>query len=474
VNFATFEFAVFLACVYLPYLVLPHRQQNYFLLIASYVFYGWWDWRFLSLILFSTAVNYFVGIALQQTQEVKKRRGYLIIALVTSLGILAVFKYFGFFVNSMVDFLELFGFKPDLLILSIVLPVGISFYTFQTLSYTIDVYKKEIQPTRRFFDFALYVAFFPQLVAGPIERAKNLLPQVLSPRTLTYDQFSRGAFLILLGLFKKIVIADGVAGSVNAVYAMPDPTALDITLATYLFALQIYCDFSAYSDIARGIAKLLGFELMTNFNLPYFSVNPSEFWQRWHISLSTWLRDYLYIPLGGNRHGKLNTYRNLVITMLLGGLWHGAAWNFVLWGFYQGGILCVHRFFVGRKTKTVSSSQVLGFFIYLLKVVIFFQIVCYGWLLFRANSFEQIADFTAILLFNFSLTQGISFSLPPIVALLGIPILIMLEIYQYLSRTPNFYRKWPLPLRSLLYASLLFILIAGTNNAPSDFIYFAV
>ncbi len=472
-NFATFEFAVFLACVYLPYLVLPHRQQNYFLLAASYFFYGFWDWRFLSLILFSTAVNYFVGLALQQTQEVKKRRGYLIIALVTSLGILAVFKYFGFFVNSMVEFLELFGFKPDLLILSIVLPVGISFYTFQTLSYTIDVYKKEIQPTRHFFDFALYVAFFPQLVAGPIERAKNLLPQVLSPRILTYDKFSRGAFLILLGLFKKIVIADGVAGSVNAVYAMPDPTALDITLATYLFALQIYCDFSAYSDIARGIAKLLGFELMTNFNLPYFSVNPSEFWQRWHISLSTWLRDYLYIPLGGNRHGKLNTYRNLMITMLLGGLWHGAAWNFVLWGFYQGGILCVHRFFVERKTKTVSSSQVLGFFIYLLKVVVFFQIVCYGWLLFRANSFEQIADFTTILLFNFSLTQGISFSLPPIATLLGIPILIMLEIYQYLSRTPHFYRKWPLPLRGLLYASLLFILIAGTNNAPSDFIYFA-
>jgi len=473
VNFATFEFVVFMVCVYLPYLAMNHRQQNYFLLAASYFFYGFWDWRFLSLILFSTAVNYFVGLALQQTQEVKKRRGYLIIALVTSLGILAVFKYFGFFVNSMVDFLELFGFKPDIPILSIVLPVGISFYTFQTLSYTIDVYKKEIQPTRHFFDFALYVAFFPQLVAGPIERAKNLLPQVLSPRILTYDQFSRGAFLILLGLFKKIVIADGVAGSVNAVYAMPDPTALDITLATYLFAIQIYCDFSAYSDIARGIAKLLGFELMTNFYLPYFSVNPSEFWQRWHISLSTWLRDYLYIPLGGNRHGKLNTYRNLMITMLLGGLWHGAAWNFVLWGFFQGGILCVHRFLVGRKTKTVSSSQVLGFFIYLLKVAIFFQIVCYGWLLFRATSFEQIADFTTILLFNFSLTQGISFSLPPIATLLGIPIMIMLEIFQYLFRTPNFYRKWPLPLRGLLYASLLFILIAGTNNAPSDFIYFA-
>ncbi len=299
------------------------------------------------------------------------------------------------------------------------------------------------------------------------------MPQVLSPRILTYDQLSRGAFLIFLGLFKKVVIADGVADSVNTVYAMPDPTALDITLATYLFALQIYCDFSAYSDIARGIAKLLGFELMTNFNLPYFSVNPSEFWQRWHISLSTWLRDYLYIPLGGNRHGKLNTYRNLMITMLLGGLWHGSAWNFVLWGFYQGSILCVHRFLVGRKTKTVSSSSVRGFFIYLLKVIVFFQIVCYGWLLFRATSFEQIAHFTTILLFNFTNTQGISFSLPPIAALLGIPTLIVLEIYQYLSRTPHFYRKWPLPWRGLLYASLLFLLMAGTNNAPSDFIYFA-
>ena len=473
-NFASLEFAIFMIVVFLPYWVMNHRQQNYFLLVASYVFYAGWDWRFLSLILISTVINYWVGIALQTTQDVKKRRFYFIIALTTSLGILAVFKYFGFFVDSMAVLLELFGFNANLPILSIVLPVGISFYTFQTLSYTIDVYKKEIEPTRHFFDFALYVSFFPQLVAGPIERAKNLLPQVLSPRSLTYDQFSRGTFLILFGLFKKVVIADGIAGTVNAVYGMPDPTALDITLGTYLFALQIYCDFSAYSDIARGIAKLLGFELMTNFNLPYFSVNPREFWQRWHISLSTWLRDYLYIPLGGNRHGERRTQRNLMITMLLGGLWHGAAWNFVLWGFYQGAILSIHRIFTGRQTKKpVSSSRVLSFFIYLLKVAIFFQIICYGWLLFRATSFEQISDFTTTLLFNFSFAQGVSVSLPSISALLGILLLLVLEIFQYVSRTPHFYRKWAMPLRGLLYASLLFLLVAGTNNAPSDFIYFA-
>lgn len=473
-NFASLEFAIFMIVVYLPYWVMNHRQQNYFLLVASYVFYAAWDWRFLSLILISTVINYWVGIALQTTQDVKKRRFYLIIALITSLGILAVFKYFGFFVDSMGVLLELFGFNANLPILSIVLPVGISFYTFQTLSYTIDVYKKEIEPTRHFFDFALYVSFFPQLVAGPIERAKNLLPQVLSPRSLTYDQFSRGTFLILFGLFKKVVIADGIAGTVNAVYGMPDPTALDITLGTYLFALQIYCDFSAYSDIARGIAKLLGFELMTNFKLPYFSVNPREFWQRWHISLSTWLRDYLYIPLGGNRHGERSTQRNLMITMLLGGLWHGAAWNFVLWGFYQGAILSIHRFFTGQPAKKpASSSRVLRFLIYLLKVAIFFQIICYGWLLFRATSFEQIADFTSTLLFNFSFAQGVSFSLPSISALLGILLLFVLEIFQYVSRTPHFYRKWAMPLRGLLYASLFFLLVAGTNNAPSDFIYFA-
>lgn len=472
-NFASLEFALFMIAVYLPYLILSHRWQNYLLLVASYTFYAAWDWRFLSLIFIATIVNYWVGLVLPRTDDIRIRRFYLIIALSISLGILGIFKYFGFFVESMANLLVFFGLKPHIPLLSIVLPVGISFYTFQTLSYTIDIYRNKIQPTSHFFDFALFVAFFPQLVAGPIERAKNLLPQVLSPRVVTYEQFSRGAFLILLGLFKKVVIADGVGNTVNAVYNMSDPTALDIILGTYFFAIQIYCDFSGYSDIARGIAKLLGFELMTNFNLPYFSVNPKEFWQRWHISLSTWLRDYLYVPLGGNRQGELYTYRNLLLTMLLGGLWHGAAWNFMLWGFYQGSVLCIHRFFVGKNQVITSYSSLKNLIIFLLKWMFFFQIVCYGWLLFRATSFDQIINFTGIILFEFSFSPHINFSLPPLATLLGIPLLIGLEIYQYFSGTPHFCQRWSLASRGLLYASLLFILMAGMSNAPSDFIYFA-
>jgi len=466
-NFASLDFALFMIAVYLPYLVLSHRWQNYLLLMASYVFYAAWDWRFLSLIWIATVINFEIGLALQKTDNIKKRRFYLLIALIVTLGILAIFKYFGFFVSSMATLLEQFGFLPNIPLLSIVLPVGISFYTFQTLSYTIDIYRKKIEPTHHFADFALFVAFFPQLVAGPIERARNLLPQVLNPRTITYDQFTRGVFLVLFGLFQKVVIADGVAGSVNTVYALAQPSTLDIILGTYLFALQIYCDFAGYSNIARGIAKMLGFELMTNFNLPYFSVNPREFWQRWHISLSTWLRDYLYIPLGGNRHGEWQTYRNLMLTMLLGGLWHGAAWNFVLWGFYQGAILSIHRFVTLKHDDTSKTNL----FWFLIKLILFFQVICYGWLLFRATSFAHIEQLTTTLLWGFS--SGIHFSLPSFATLLGVPLLVLLEIIQYRTQTAHFYRHWPLPLRGLLYASLIFVLAAGTSNAPTDFIYFA-
>ncbi|MDH5528867.1 MAG: MBOAT family protein, partial [Paracoccaceae bacterium] len=319
--FSELTFWAFFAIVMAAYLVLPHKAQNRMLLVASYVFYAAWDWRFLSLILLSTFVDYLVGLALAGTEDERRRKRLLWLSLGINLGMLAVFKYLGFFIDSFQAMLAGIGYEADPLILSIVLPVGISFYTFQTLSYTIDVYRRELKPTRDFLDFALFVAFFPQLVAGPIERAKNLLPNIEMPRVMSWENISRGAVLCLLGLIKKIVIADGLAPSVDAIYSSPDPSRLDILLATWFFAIQIYCDFSGYTDIARGVAKMLGFGLMRNFAQPYFAANPQEFWRRWHISLSTWLRDYLYISLGGNRGGRWSTYRNLMATMTLGGLW---------------------------------------------------------------------------------------------------------------------------------------------------------
>src|SRR5882762_9892636 len=273
------------------------------------------------------------------------------VSLVTQLGLLGVFKYFNFFAESLAVALNSIGIQSSSLHLNIVLPVGVSFYTFQSLSYTIDIYRRVFKPTDRFFDFALFVAYFPQLQAGPIERARQLIPQLASPRHITLDQTSRGLYLIIFGLFKKIAIADGVSPVVDQIFATSGQVSwIDIVIGTVLFAVQIYCDFSGYTDIARGVSKLFGIELTLNFNHPYFASNITEFWRRWHISLSTWLRDYLYIPLGGNRKGVAKTYRNLMLTMLLGGLWHGASWTFVIWGGYHGALLSAERA-VGLKDR---------------------------------------------------------------------------------------------------------------------------
>ena len=343
--FSDAEFWRFFAVVFLLYAILPHRGQNWLLLGASYVFYGAWDWRFLGLLMFSTTADYGIGRALEASRDPVLRQRIVILSVMMNLTFLGFFKYFNFFTQSFIDLAQGLGFQPDPFTLSIALPVGISFYTFQSMSYTIDVYRGDLKPCRNFFDFALFVAFFPQLVAGPIVRATHLLPRVLAPRVLSWEDMGRGAVLCLTGLIKKIVIADGLAPLVDTVYGggSADPTGAQVAFATWAFALQIYCDFSGYTDIARGVAKILGFELPVNFAQPYFATNPQEFWRRWHISLSTWLRDYLYISLGGNRGGRVKTYRNLFLTMLLGGIWHGAAWNYVLWGAYQGGLLCLHR-----------------------------------------------------------------------------------------------------------------------------------
>ncbi len=464
-TFNSLSFLIFFAIVYVLYLSVQHKWQNRILLIASYFFYGCWNWRFLSLIVISTVIDYMVGRKLDASVDKLVRKKWLFLSMFCNLGILAFFKYFNFFTQSLIDFLQTFNLNVNFSTLNILLPVGISFYTFQTMSYTIDVYRKELKPCDNFFDFALFVSFFPQLVAGPIERAKNLLPNVTTERVVTYEKIRRGLFLIVFGLFKKVVIADGVAPSVNQIYnAAGGVTGIDVILATYLFALQIYCDFSGYSDIARGVSKMMGFELMENFRVPYISKDPSEFWNRWHISLSSWLRDYLYIPLGGNRKGSFCTYRNLIITMVLGGLWHGAAWNFVLWGTYQGVILVLYRLFQKKKRRTKNPA------INLLAIVFFFQVTCYGWLLFRANSLSQIVQFTELLIHLDTLHSIIH--IPSIATLIGIMFLFIFDVISVVHDNAAFYFSYHKVVRSFMYALSLFILFMGMTNAPAEFIYF--
>jgi len=341
--FNSIEFAIFFPIVFIVYWLVAKKivLRNFWLLLTSYVFYGWWDWRFLLLIAFSSLVDYLVGRRLGKATEERERKKLLLLSLGVNLGLLFYFKYTNFFIESFVDSFRLFGSKLELSTLEIILPVGISFYTFQTLSYTIDIYKKKLEPTKNALAFFAFVSFFPQLVAGPIERASHLLPQFYVRHKFNYAQVKSGCLLILLGLFKKMVIADRAAIYVNSIFNSTETQdGVTYFLASILFAFQIYCDFSGYSDIAIGLGRTMGFDLMKNFDSPYSSKSLTEFWRRWHISLSTWFRDYVYIPLGGSKNGKFRTYFNLFLVFLISGFWHGAALTFIIWGgnswFYFG------------------------------------------------------------------------------------------------------------------------------------------
>lgn len=389
--FNSWDFAVFGVVVWLLYVCLPHRAQNRLLLVASYIFYGWWDVRFLALLIFSTVVDYVCARWIHAATQERIRRRFLMISILSNLGILGTFKYWDFFAGSAQSLLARLGIPCEPFLLRVVLPVGISFYTFQALSYTIDVYRRKIAPARSLWDFSLYVVFFPQLVAGPIERSEHLLPQLLRPRRVCLDDLEAGFYLILWGLVEKVYVADTLAGIADAVFNRPAPYhGADVLMALYAFAFQIYCDFDGYSNIARGTARCFGVELMVNFRQPYAATNPVDFWRRWHISLSTWLRDYLYIPLGGNRAGRGRMLCNLLITMGLGGLWHGAAWTFVLWGLYHGVLLVGYRlaepFLAQRPLKRWRLPEGLR---NTLSAVVVFHLVCAGWLLFRAQSLDQ-------------------------------------------------------------------------------------
>ncbi len=386
--FNSLAFLIFIA-IFLPlYFTLKGRNRLYLSFIASYIFYGWWDWRFLTLIIISTMIDYIVGMKISETDDPHRRKRLLTISMVVNLGFLGFFKYFNFFIDSFQDLLHTLGYDGSFHTLNIILPVGISFYTFQSMSYTIDVYYRKVDVERDLLRFATFISFFPQLVAGPIVRAKDFLPQFKKDRSFHWDRVISGLGLVFWGYFKKVGIADSIAPFVDQCWASPESfSSLHMLIGVFFYSFQIYLDFSGYSDIAIGLARILGFEFPENFRTPYFSQHFSEFWQRWHISLSSWLRDYLYIPLGGNRHGTFKTYRNLMLTMLLGGLWHGANWTFVFWGFLHGSYLIFERLFgkrFGRLYEILHLPKIVRTGINIALVYFFTNI---AWIFFRSADF---------------------------------------------------------------------------------------
>ncbi len=467
--FNSLQFAEFFLIFYLIYLFSNHKWQNRFLLIASCIFYGAWNWKFLFLLFTTTIIDYNVAIKMSETEHTKKRKFLLTISILSNLGILGFFKYCNFFASNLHHLAALLGFSLNVHVLNIILPVGISFYTFQAMSYTIDVYRKQVLPSRNFFEFALFITFFPQLEAGPIERAAHMLPQFRSDRKLRMDWILEGAYLILWGLFQKMFIADNLTKLVTPVFnSAPPYNGIEVLLAVYVFAIQIFCDFAGYSNIARGLARLMGFDLMVNFNLPYFATNPSEFWQRWHISLSRWLKDYLYIPLGGNRKGNLITLRNLMITMILGGLWHGAAWTFVFWGFYHGLLLVLYR--VIGPFVPQPKNEILQKVFFILKIVFFFHLVCLGWLFFRAETMTQVFHMLRALVLNFHFVPQVSHMLKNLLTFSFI--LLMVQIYEYVRKDFFAPFKWK-PLPQICFYLMIFycILFLGVTSSE-QFIYF--
>jgi D-alanyl-lipoteichoic acid acyltransferase DltB (MBOAT superfamily) len=466
--FNSLAFAFFLPIVLILYWLASKRNikiQNCLLLVASYIFYGWWDWRFLSLIFISSIVDYSIGSLLSKAKETNTRRILLTVSIAINLGLLGFFKYYGFFVSSFVSAFSEIGVNISPHTLKIILPVGISFYTFQTMSYTIDIYRRKINPTSDIIAFFSFVSFFPQLVAGPIERAAHLLPQFLAPRRLTLPDFSDGLKQMLWGFFLKIVIADRLSLYITAVFGnIAQHTGLTIIVATIFFSFQIYCDFAGYSLIAIGTAKLFGFDLIQNFHRPYLSSSFKEFWTRWHISLSNWFRDYVYISLGGNRKSKGITNRNILVTFILSGLWHGANWTFMIWGFLHGIMLTIEKQVSFIKVR--NSGLVLFF-----RIILVYMLTTLTWIFFRANNLKDaFIAFSKIFhpeLHLFTGDKGI-FSY----CVFGILILIISEIIaEYFPKSRPMRHK-SLIVRALsISITISYILALGVFD-ESQFIYF--
>jgi len=397
--FNSLDFAIFLPIVFIVYWFILQKHlkaQNALITIASYVFYGWWDWRFLSLIIFSSVLDYFIGIQLDKSKQKHKRKLLLWTSIIINLGFLGFFKYFNFFIDNFVEAFSFFGYQIPNTSLNIILPVGISFYTFQTLSYTIDVYRNKLKPTKDFMAFTAFVSFFPQLVAGPIERATNLLPQFYKKRTFNYASAVLGMRQILWGLFKKVVIADNCAVLANEIFNNSgDYGGTSLIIGAIMFTFQIYGDFSGYSDIAIGTAKFFGFNLMKNFAFPYFSRDIAEFWRRWHISLSTWFRDYLYIPLGGSRGRKLTQIRNVFIIFIVSGFWHGANWTFIFWGALNA--IYFLPLLLSQKNRVhtgqIANGRLLPSLKELRGILVTFTLTVLAWVFFRAENIAHAFNY---------------------------------------------------------------------------------
>ena len=471
--FNSLEFLLFLPIVFILYWFVfkNHlRAQNLLVLVASYVFYGWWDWRFLSLIIASTILDYFVALFIQKTTNSSKRKLLLGLSLLGNLGMLGFFKYFNFFITSWIAAWASVGITIEASTLSIILPVGISFYTFQTLSYTIDVYRNEMKPTNNFIDFAAFVTFFPQLVAGPIERASHLLPQFYKKRVFDYQNAADGIKLIIWGMFKKVVVADNCAFFVTKIFESPEAfSSGELFVGMVFFAFQIYGDFSGYSDIAIGLSKLFGFDLMVNFKFPYFSRDIAEFWRRWHISLSTWFRDYIYIPLGGSKGSIALQIRNVFVIFLVSGFWHGANWTYLFWGFFHALLFLPLLLFNVNRSHLLTKSYGWRDFA---KIAFTFFLVCVGWVFFRANSISNAFQYLVYLFelkgFGISLFYSTNANLMIFaLSVVAVGLLIIQEFIWVIQKRET-------PKISALKALFLVLIIffMGSFKNQMDFIYF--
>lgn len=479
--FNSLDFAIFLPIVFLLYWFVAQKNlklQNALIVVASYVFYGWWDWRFLSLIIFSTVVDYLVGQKLRTEEQQSKRKVLLWTSIIVNLGFLGFFKYYNFFLENFVDAFSLFGMQINTNSLNIILPVGISFYTFQTLSYTIDVYKRKLEPTQNFIAFSAFVCFFPQLVAGPIERATNLLPQFFKKRTFEYHKAVDGMRQILWGLFKKVVIADNCAEFANQIFNnSADMNGSTLALGAIFFTFQIYGDFSGYSDIAIGTSRLFGFDLKQNFATPYFSRDIAEFWRRWHISLSTWFRDYLYIPLGGSRGGTWMKVRNTFVIFLVSGFWHGANWTFIIWGALNA-IYFLPLLLTNNNRKNlgvVAEGKILPSFRELFAMLSTFSLTVFAWIFFRADNITNAFNY---ILGIFSNTL---FEVPRFYAmrdaLMSLSLIIVFLIIEWVGRE----KKFAIQnigsisnnyIRYSLYFIIVFSILYFGSFKKNEFIYF--